>query len=78
MLDADLAGLYNVDTGTLNQAVKRNIERFPENFMFQLTDREKNEVITNCYNLQKLKYSPHKPYAFTEQGVAMISGVLKS
>ncbi|HEX8974097.1 MAG TPA: ORF6N domain-containing protein [Patescibacteria group bacterium] len=78
MLDYDLAVLYQVKTMALNQAVKRNIKRFPEDFMFRLTVAEKEEVITNCDHLQKLKYSPHKPLAFTEQGVAMLSSVLKS
>lgn len=78
MLDADLAVLYQVKTMALNQAVKRNIKRFPEEFMFRLTLTEKQEVITNCDNLKHLKYSSHVPYAFTEQGVAMLSSVLKS
>lgn len=78
MLDSDLAELYGVMTGTLNQAIKRNKERFPEDFMFQLTKEEKDEVITNCDNLKKLKFSPSLPYAFTEQGVAMLSSVLNS
>lgn len=78
MLDLDLAELYKVMTGTLNQAVKRNKKRFPEDFMFQLTKEERDEVITICYNLKKLKFSPSLPYAFTEQGVAMLSSVLNS
>ena len=78
ILDADLAELYEVMTGTLNQAVKRNIRRFPEDFMFQLTKEERDEVITICDNLRKLKFSPSLPYAFTEQGVAMLSSVLNS
>jgi len=78
MLDADLAPLYQVKTMVLNQAVKRNIKRFPDDFMFRLTLAEKDEVITNCDHLRNLKYSAHKPYAFTEQGVAMLSSVLKS
>ncbi|GBR77515.1 putative ORF6N domain protein [Candidatus Termititenax dinenymphae] len=78
MLDRDLAGLYGVETRILNQAVKRNSERFPEDFMFQLSNLEKNEVITNCDNLKNLKYNPINPYAFTEQGIAMLSGVLNS
>lgn len=78
MLDSDLAELYQVTTMQLNQAVKRNIDRFPADFSFRLTQSEKAEVITNCDNLQKLKFSPHLPYAFTEHGVAMLSAVLKS
>ena len=78
MLDTDLAELYRVMTGTLNQAVKRNRKRFPEDFMFQLTKEERDEVITICDNLKKLKFSPSLPYVFTEQGVAMLSTVLNS
>jgi hypothetical protein len=78
MLDADIARLYGVSTKVLNQAVKRNISRFPEDFMFELTKKEKEEVVTNCDHLQGLKYSYHNPYAFTEQGVAMLSSVINS
>jgi phage regulator Rha-like protein len=78
MLDRDLARLYGVTTKALNQAVKRNIKRFPEDFMFSLNESEKNEVVTNCDHLRKLKFSRQLPYAFTEQGVAMLSNVLKS
>ena len=78
MLDSDLAKLYGVETRSLNQAVKRNIERFPIDFMFQLSKNELNELITNCDNLKNLKYSPAAPYAFTEHGVLMLSSVLNS
>ena len=78
MLDKDLAMLYEVPTKRLNEQVKRNIERFPEDFMFQLTKREKAEVVANCDHLKTLKFSPQLPYAFTEQGVAMLSSVLNS
>ena len=78
MLDRDLAYLYAVSTKGLNQAVKRNIERFPEDFMFQLTPTEKKEVVTICDHLKVLKFSPQCPYVFTEQGVAMLSSVLRS
>lgn len=78
MLDSDLAPLYGVSTGALNQAVKRNIKRFPEDFMFQITEIEKVELITKCDNLQRLKYSPAMPYVFTEHGIITLSGVLKS
>ena len=78
MLDKDLAILYEVPTKRLNEQVKRNIERFPEDFMFQLTKREKAEVVANCDHLKTLKFSPQLPYAFTEQGVAMLSSVLNS
>jgi len=78
MLDRDLAYLYDVSTKALNQAVKRNTYRFPEDFMFQLTQGEKEEVVTNCDHLKVLKFSPQLPYVFTEQGVAMLSSVLNS
>jgi hypothetical protein len=78
MLDRDLAELYSVSTKVLNQAVKRNLKRFPEDFMFKLTAVEKREVVTNCDHLKVLKFSRHLPYAFTEQGVAMLSSVLGS
>ena len=78
MLDADLAELYGVATKALNQAVKRNVERFPEDFMFQLTNTEKSEVVTNCDHLAKLKFSPALPHAFTEHGALMLGNVLKS
>ncbi|MBU0560676.1 MAG: ORF6N domain-containing protein [Bacteroidetes bacterium] len=78
MVDRHLAELYGVDTRTLNQAVKRNIERFPEGFMFQLSKDERDEVITNCDNLSPLRFARTSPYAFTELGVAMLSSVLKS
>ncbi|MCB0397284.1 MAG: ORF6N domain-containing protein [Flavobacteriales bacterium] len=78
MLDSDLADLYQVPTKQLNQQVKRNIDRFPEDFMFQLTDKEKTEVVTNCDHLRKLKFSPHLPYAFTEHGAVMLAGILNS
>ena len=92
MLDRDLAELYGVETKVLNQAVKRNKERFPERFCFILTQGEKDEVVANCdqmmnnslrsqfVTLKNLRgrHSKYLPYAFTEQGVAMLSAVLKS
>lgn len=99
MLDSDLAGMYNVETKVLNQAVKRNSERFPQEFMFQLTQNEfdtlrsqfvtsknsretdgkpdylKSQIVTSRETRGGRQYLPH---AFTEQGVAMLSGVLKS
>ncbi len=78
MLDSDLAELYGVQTKRLNEQVKRNIERFPENFRFQLTELEKNELVAKCDHLENLKFSASQPYAFTEQGVAMLSAILKS
>jgi hypothetical protein len=78
MVDADLAALYGVETKVLNQAVKRNIARFPESFRFQLSEAEKEELVTNCDRFKNLKHSSTLPYAFTEQGVAMLSAVLRS
>jgi len=78
MIDRDLAELYKVETRALNQAVKRNIESFPNDFMFELTNEEKEEVITKCDNLTSLKFSPSKIKVFTEQGVYMLATVLKS
>ena len=78
MLDRDLAELYQVTTKALNQAVKRNLERFPSEFMFQLNKQEKDELVTNCDRLETLKHSTSLPYAFTEQGVAILSSILKS
>jgi hypothetical protein len=78
MLDFDLATLYSAETRTLKQAVKRNIKRFPEDFMFVLSASEWKEVITNCDNLGAIKFSPSRPFAFTEQGVAMLSSILNS
>ena len=78
MLSPDLADLYQVETRAFNQAVKRNEERFPPSFRFQLTKGELREVITNCDNPGRLRFSPQTPYAFTEQGIAMLSGVLNS
>lgn len=76
MLDRDLAGLYGVETRVLNQAVKRNAERFPSDFMFELT-REEIRNISQFVICSTIKHSP-KVLAFTEQGVAMLSGILKS
>lgn len=78
MLDRDLAELYEVDTKRLNEQVKRNMARFPESFRFQLTVDEKNELVANCDRFASLKHSSSLPYAFTEQGVSMLSAVLKS
>lgn len=78
MLDADLAELYGVSTRALNQAVKRNRYRFPSDFMFRLTKKEKEQVITNCDHLQKLKFSPALPSVFTEHGAIMLASVLNS
>ena len=78
MLDSDLAELYGVETKVLNQAVTRNLDRFPDDFMFRLTQSEKSEVVTNCDHLARLKFSPVMPRAFTEHGILMLSSVLRS
>lgn len=78
MIDRDLAELYGVETKRLNEAVKRNIERFPEEFMFRLNDNEKNELVANCDRFKILTHSSSNPYAFNELGVAMLSSVLNS
>ena len=78
MIDRDLAALYGVVTKVLNQAVKRNKKRFPADFMFQLNKIETNALVTNCDRFKALKHSSSLPYAFTEQGVAMLSTVLNS
>ncbi|MBU2649441.1 MAG: ORF6N domain-containing protein [Bacteroidetes bacterium] len=78
MLDNDLAEIYGVKTSRLNEQVKRNKNRFPEDFMFQLTNEEKQEVIANCDHLEKLKFSRTNPYAFTEHGTIMLANVLNT
>ncbi len=78
MLDTDLARLYGVSTKRLNEQVKRNRNRFPPDFMFRLSRREKAEVVANCDHLRKLKYSPTMPYAFTEHGAVMLASILNS
>jgi len=78
ILDADLARLYGVATKALNQAVKRNRKRFPPDFMFRLTEEEKNEVVTACDHLSRLRFSPVLPCAFTEHGAIMLANVLNS
>jgi len=78
MLDSDLAEIYGLKTSRLNEQVKRNKDRFPDDFMFQLTDEEKVEVIANCDHLSKLKFSRTNPYAFTEHGTIMLASVLNT
>jgi hypothetical protein len=79
MLDFDLALLYELETRSLKQSVRRNNYRFPDDFMFQLKKMEWQELITNCDKLpESIKFSPQTPFAFSEQGVAMLSSVLKS
>jgi hypothetical protein len=78
MLDFDLAILYEIETRVLNQAVKRNLDRYPEDFMFQLTKEEYNSLKSQIVILAKGQHSKYLPFTFTEQGVAMLSSVLKS
>ncbi len=78
MLDRDLAILYGVKTKYLNQQVRRNIERFPEEFMFQLTTTEKDELVAICNRFKPMKHSTTTPLVFTEHGVTMLAGVLNS
>jgi hypothetical protein len=78
LLDADLAALYGVETGTLVRAVKRNIERFPDDFMLQLTEEEWANLRSQTGISSSWGGRRYAPYAFTEQGVAMLSGVLRS
>jgi phage regulator Rha-like protein len=78
MIDRDLAELYGVETKYLNRQVRRNRARFPEEFMFRLTVKEKNELVTNWHRFFSLKHSNAQPYAFTEHGVAMLASVLNS
>jgi hypothetical protein len=78
IIDTDLARLYGVATKVLNQAANRNRERFPPDFLFQLTQEEKEEVVTNCDHLGKIKFSNVLPNAFTEFGAIMAANVLNS
>jgi ORF6N domain len=78
MLDADLAAVYGVATKALNQAVKRNVKRFPRDFRFQLTAAEHKKVVTNCDHLRSLRFSSTRPWAFTEHGAIMAATILKS
>jgi len=78
MIDRDLAQLYGVEPKRLGEQVRRNIDRFPDAFRFQLTEAEKSELVANCDRLEPLKHASAPTYAFTEQGVAMLSAVLRS
>jgi hypothetical protein len=78
MLDADLAAVYGVGTKVLNQAVKRNVKRFPRDFRFQLTKAERDEVVTNCDHLRSLRFASARPWAFTEHGAIMSATILNS
>jgi hypothetical protein len=78
IIDADLAEFYGVPTKRLNEQVKRNAGRFPEDFMLELTKEEKDELVAKCDHLSTLKYSPALPHAFTEHGAIMAASVLSS
>jgi hypothetical protein len=79
MLDFDLAEIYQVPTKALKQSVKRNIKRFPSDFMFELTKNEWNELVTNCDQIpETMKHSYIPPFAFTEHGITMLSSILHS
>ena len=78
MLDRDLAALYGVETRVLKQAVRRNLDRFPEDFMFEITEGELDEMVSQSVIPDKKSFGGAKPFAFTEQGVAMLSSVLNS
>ena len=78
IIDRDLATLYGVGTKRMNEQVRRNLNRFPPRFRFQLTKEEVDKVVANCDHLLSIKYSPTLPYVFTEQGVAMLASVLHS
>ena len=78
ILDADLGKLYGVTTKRLNEQVRRNQSRFPEDFVFRLSPEEKSEVVAKCDHLSKLKFSPALPFAFTEHGAIMAASVLNS
>ena len=78
MLDSDLATLYGTETKRLKEQVRRNIGRFPDDFMFELTKEEKDKLVADAPRLDNLKFSPVTPMAFTEHGVLMLSSVLNS
>ena len=78
MIDIDLATLYETETKRLKEQVKRNIERFPSDFMFELTGEEKEQLLTLAPRLENIKYASSNPMVFTEQGIAMLSSVLNS
>ena len=78
LIDRDLAGIYKVETKALNQAVRRNIARFPDRYRFQLTKEEMMELVANCDRFKTMKYSPTEPYAFTVYGVSMLPSILTS
>ncbi|MFA5264906.1 MAG: ORF6N domain-containing protein [Opitutaceae bacterium] len=78
LLDSDLAALYGVPTKRLNEQVRRNTGKFPDDFCFQLTQDETDKVVANCDHLSKLRFSRSLPYAFTEHGAIQAANVLRS
>jgi len=78
MLDTDLGELYGIQTKVLKQSVRRNMDRFPEDFMFELTEKENDSLRSQIVTLKRGEHSKYMPFAFTEQGVAMLSSILKS
>lgn len=78
LLDRDVAALYGVTTGRVNEAVKNNPEKFPDGYLFSLTDKEKDELIENFDRFKSMKHSPVPPTAFTERGLYMLATILKS
>jgi len=78
MIDRDLGELYGVETKYLNRQVKRNADRFPQTFMFQLDRKEKDKLVTKCHRFISMKHASSLPYAFTEYGVAMLASLLRS
>ncbi len=78
IIDRDVAELYGVETKAINQAVKRNSDKFPIDYLFELSDKEKNELVTNCDRFKPLKHSSINPKAFTEKGLYMLATILKS
>jgi hypothetical protein len=78
LLDSDVADLYGVQTRDINKSVKNNPDRFPDGYIFELKNTEKQEVVENFHHLEKLKFSPSLPKAFTEKGLYMLATILKS
>lgn len=78
LIDTDVADLYGVETKRINEAVKNNPEKFPKGYILEMTNNEKREVVENFDHLEKLKYSPTLPKAFTEKGLYMLATILKS
>ncbi len=78
LIDADVAKLYGVETKEVNRAVSNNLDKFPEGYVFELSEEEKSEVVKKFHHLEKLKFSPYLPKGFTEKGLYMLATILKS